>query len=366
MLTDELDYELPPDLIAQEPIEPRDSARLLLDRGRGSEPLDLRISDFPSLVEPGDVVVVNETKVLPARVAIRRHSGGEGEVLFLSPAPEFGNFKWESLCRPSRKMKPGDMLTAQSGRLEVTAVEDLGDGRWVVEPSVAGLPLDGEQLAAELETCGTMPLPPYIDHGLKDRDRYQTVFARRAASAAAPTAGLHFTPSTLESIASRGASLRRVELVVGLDTFRPITVDRVEDHAIHTEFYRVPEETRDAADNARAGGHKVIAVGTTSVRALESAASNDVLSGQTSLFITPGFDFQVVDQMLTNFHMPRTSLLAMIEAFVGQRWRYLYQCAIERRYRFLSFGDAMLLTRAAISAQSGASDQGVDRADGRR
>ena len=351
MRTEDLDYELPDELIAQTPIEPRDAARLLVDRGPAGAPEDSTVAQLSQLLRPDDLVVLNETRVLPARVAVRRDTGGAGEVLLLEPIdaavleaagagdedPEW----WEALCRPSRKLAVGQIVRAEVGELEFEIGEELGDGRRLVRPIH-----DGELLAA-LDDAGVAPLPPYIHERLGDQERYQTVFSRRPASAAAPTAGLHLTAEVLEGLRGRGVQIETVELVVGLDTFRPISSDRVEDHAIHSEQYSVPVDTWDAVERAISDGRRVVAVGTTTVRALESAATLGRLGGRTRLFITPGYRFKVVDVMMTNFHLPRSSLLAMVEAFVGPRWRDLYRTAVEREYRFLSFGDAMLLERGA-------------------
>jgi S-adenosylmethionine:tRNA ribosyltransferase-isomerase len=347
--TDELDYDLPDAAIAQTPVEPRDAAKLLVDRGPGEEPADEIVARLPELLRPDDLVVLNETRVLPARVAVRRDSGGAGEVLLLEPVDEAlleaagGDESdagwWLALCRPSRKLRVADVVAAEAGELRFEIGEELGDGRRLVRPLH-----DGELLDA-LEVAGVAPLPPYIHERVDDDERYQTVFARRPGSAAAPTAGLHLTPEVLAALAERGIDVVTVDLVVGLDTFRPITTDRVEQHAIHSEQYTVPVETWAAVQSAREDGRRVVAVGTTTVRALESAATLGRLSGRTQLFITPGYQFKVVDVMMTNFHLPRSSLLAMVEAFVGPRWRGLYRTALERDYRFLSFGDAMLLAR---------------------
>ncbi len=342
MRTDELDYDLPEDRIAQTPAEPRDAARLLVDRGPGADPADHVVRDLPTLIRPGDLVVLNDTRVLPARVAIRRDGGRAGEVLLLEPAADGW---WQALCRPSRKLREGSTYDAVEGDLGVLMGGELDGGRRLVRP------LHDGDLVEALGRSGTAPLPPYITERLDDQERYQTVFAQRPASAAAPTAGLHLTPELLDGIRGLGASVARVELVVGLDTFRPITAERVEDHDIHSEHYAVSAQTWDAVERTRAAGGRVIAVGTTSVRALESVAVTRELTGRTRLFITPGYDFGVVDVMMTNFHLPRSSLLAMIEAFVGERWRDLYATALERRYRFLSFGDAMLLQRRPASPQ---------------
>jgi S-adenosylmethionine:tRNA ribosyltransferase-isomerase len=359
---DDLDYDLPDTSIAQVPIDPRDAARLLVDRGPHEPPVDANVSDLPALLRPDDLVVLNETRVLPARVSIRRDSGGAGEVLLLEPVdpavveaaggtdddPQW----WEALCRPSRKLRVGQRVRAEVGDLEFEIGEELGDGRRLV------LPLHDGDLLSALDRSGVAPLPPYIHERLEDAERYQTVFARRAASAAAPTAGLHLTPAVLGALGERGVQIETVELVVGLDTFRPISTDRVEDHAIHSEQYAVPLSTWDAVEDARSEGRRVVAVGTTTVRALESAATLGTLSGRTRLFITPGFNFKAVDVMMTNFHLPRSSLLAMVEAFVGPRWRDLYATALERGYRFLSFGDAMLFERAVVEDSDDLTESG--------
>ncbi|MEZ5309734.1 MAG: tRNA preQ1(34) S-adenosylmethionine ribosyltransferase-isomerase QueA [Microthrixaceae bacterium] len=351
MLTDDLDYDLPPELIAQVPIEPRDAARLLVDRGPGLTPIDSHVSELHELILAGDVLVVNETRVLPARIAIHRLTGAAGEVLLLK-VHSGADHSWEALCRPSRKLAVGEIVTADAGDLQLRMETDLGEGRWIVTPLQDGVAIGGDRLLDALAVSGVMPLPPYITEVLEDQDRYQTLFANRVASAAAPTAGLHFTGTVIDAVTAQGASIHTVELVVGLDTFRPITAKTVEDHEIHTEWYRVPEQTWTAVEEAKRSGGRVVAVGTTSVRALESRATSGRSSGDTALFIYPGYDFKVVDVMLTNFHMPRTSLLAMIEAFVGPRWRDIYGAAVERRYRFLSFGDAMILQRSSNGASS--------------
>ncbi len=338
MRTDELDYDLPDSAIAQVPLEPRDAARLLVDRGASVAPEHRRVADLPGLLVPGDLLVVNDTRVLPARVPIERSTGGGGEVLLLE---ERDDGWWEVLCRPARKLRSGDVVHAVAGGLDFVIGDDVGDGRKLVRP------VSDEPLLDALQRAGEMPLPPYISTRLDDAERYQTVFSERPASAAAPTAGLHLTDGLLATLAERGMGMAHVELVVGLDTFRPLSTDLVEDHSIHTERFAVPADTWEAVQRTRAEGHRVVAIGTTSVRALESRAARGQSEGRTDLFITPGFPFQVVDLMLTNFHMPRTSLLALVQAFVGSRWRDLYSEALAEGYRFLSFGDAMLLARAA-------------------
>ena len=333
MRLEEFDYVLPEELIAQLPAEPRDSARLLVDRGEAA-PLHQHVRDLVEHVHEGDVLVVNDTKVIPARLRLRRRTGGAAEVLLLEPRDP-DRCSWEALVRPARKLQPGEVLVDEG----VAVVR-------VVERSAAGDTMIVELLGDEdpsvlLDRHGEMPLPPYITAPLGERDRYQTVYADRPASAAAPTAGLHFTPALFDAVAAAGARIERVELVVGLDTFKPVATDDPREHRIHSEAYRVEPSVLAACRAAR----RVVAVGTTSVRALESAARFGSGTGRTQLFIHRPYEWQVVDVLMTNFHMPRTTLLMMIDAFVGPRWRRLYEEAIRERYRFLSFGDAMLLDR---------------------
>ena len=307
----ELDYELPKELIAQHPAERRDASRLLVYRRASGETEHWAFSDLPELLA-GELVVVNDTRVVPARLHLERASGGRVEVLLLEP---LGEGVWEALARPSGRLRAGESL----GWVEL--VESRGEGRWHVR--------------MDEEPRGEMPLPPYIHEPLADPERYQTVYARHAGSAAAPTAGLHFTPELLEQL-----DPARVTLHVGLDTFRPVTGGSLEEHVLHGERYEVA-----AAEWARiAEAERVLAVGTTSVRVLETVARTGELSGRTSLFVTPGFEFRRVDALLTNFHLPRSTLLALVMAFAGvEETRALYRAAVEARYRFYSFGDAMLV-----------------------
>ena len=342
MRTEDLNYDLPEAAIAQTPVTPRDSAKLLVDLGPEAQPQDAVVADLADFLRPSDLLILNETRVLPARVAVLRTGGGAGEVLLLEPLEDEDEGWWEALCRPSRKMRAGEQVAAALGSLKFEIGEDLGQGRRKVRPIHQG------DLLQELERSGEAPLPPYIHERLSDQERYQTVFSHRPASAAAPTAGLHITAELLGKITEKGVQIKTVELVVGLDTFRPVTAENLEDHQIHSEWYRVPAETWDEVKTAQAAGRRVVAVGTTTVRALESAAARSELQGRTRLFITPGFQFEVVDVLMTNFHLPRSSLLAMIQAFIGPRWRDLYSTALQRDYRFLSFGDAMLLQRGPL------------------
>ena len=312
MRSDELDYELPQELIAQHPADRRDASRLLVhDRATGAT-RHRTFAELPDELAAAELVVVNDTRVVPARIRGRRASGGDAEVLLLE---RVGDREWEALARPSRRLRPGERI----GGAEL--VEPLGGGRWRVR-------LDGAP-------AGEMPLPPYIHERLDDPERYQTVYAREEGSAAAPTAGLHFTPGLLDRL-----DVERVTLHVGLDTFRPLSAETLEEHELHSERYTVEPA---AWKRIRAAEH-VLAVGTTTTRVLESLARGAPLSGRTDLFITPGFEFRRVDSLLTNFHLPRSTLLALVMAFAGvEETRELYRVAIAERYRFYSFGDAMLV-----------------------
>ncbi len=333
MDTADVDYDLPPAAIAQTPAEPRDSARLLIDEGPRRLPRHGHITDLPSLIRPGDVVVVNTTRVLPARLRLTKPTGGAVEVLLLEPLDDEQR-TWEALVRPSRKVPAGTTLAAGDD-LSVRIGDDLGEGRRQVELRLT----DGSDLLTALDHHGVIPLPPYISTPLADPERYQTTYAIEPGSVAAPTAGLHLTPAVLAGVESAGAVVVPVELVVGLGTFRPIATAQVEDHHMHGERYRVPSGTMAACEAAE----RVIAIGTTTVRALESARATGALEGRTELFIHGDRPFAVVDALVTNFHQPRSSLLVLIDAFIGPRWRDLYAEALRSGYRFLSFGDAMFL-----------------------
>jgi S-adenosylmethionine:tRNA ribosyltransferase-isomerase len=329
----DIDYELPEKLIAQHPVEPRDSARLLVATNPSTVE-HKHVTDLVDFLEPGDVMVVNDTRVLPARLALHRKTGGAAEVLLLEQRSS--DFRlWEALVKPASKLKPDEVLEYFGKRVVRVGPRTEAGDTFVIE-------ILDENPMELLQRIGAMPLPPYIRSSLTDLERYQTVYARRMASAAAPTAGLHFTQELMARIVAKGVLVETVELVVGLDTFKPIsTVDPL-DHLIHSEFYSVDQRVMDACKEAK----RVIAIGTTATRALESVAASGQLTGRTSLFITPGFQWKVVDMMLTNFHLPKTSLLLMIESFIGTRWRDIYAEAISEQYRFLSFGDAMLLARS--------------------
>jgi S-adenosylmethionine:tRNA ribosyltransferase-isomerase len=331
--TSDFSYELPASAIAQTPVEPRDAARLLVDQGPGAAPGHLHVRDLPALVGPGDLLVLNTTRVLPARLLATRDTGGSAEVLLLEPTPDDPDV-WEALVRPSRKLPAGTDLEIGDD-LRVIVGDDLGEGRRIVE---VVHPL-GSDLLDVLDRHGEVPLPPYITEPLADPERYQTTYAVEPGSVAAPTAGLHLTDRVLDGVRAAGARVVPVELVVGLGTFRPLAVEKVEQHTMHSERHRVPAETLDACQRAE----RVVAIGTTTVRALESAAATGVLEGRTELFIHGERPFSLVDVLMTNFHQPRSSLLVLVEALIGPRWRALYAEALREGYRFLSFGDAMFL-----------------------
>jgi len=325
MRTDLFDYELPPEAIAQTPAEPRHSARMLVDMGAGIS--HHRVADLDKILQPGDVVVVNNTKVLAARLRLYKPTGGAVEVLLLEPT---GNGdEWQALVRPSRRVPTGTKLELDGRRL-VEVGEPVGDGRRLVHVD-----------SAAIDDAGEIPLPPYITEPLADPDRYQTVFADRLGSVAAPTAGLHLSHEVLDGLEARGIPVETVELFVGLGTFRPISSENVEDHVMHHERYRIDPATWQRLQAAK----RIVAVGTTVVRTLEAAAASGETDGSTDLFIRRGFDWQMVDVLLTNYHVPRSSLLVLVDAFVGDRWRHVYEVALSEGYRFLSFGDCMLLGR---------------------
>lgn len=339
---DWFDYDLPAELIAQHPAEPRDAARLLVvDRRRGTFS-DRRFADLPDLLTPGDRIVVNDTRVLPARLVARRPSGGLVELLLLS---RNADGSWQSLGRPARRLREGDRL----------ALLDAAGG--ATDDVVGILGRDGDQVVVRfddetsIERDGRVPLPPYIHEQIDDPERYQTVYARVTGSAAAPTAGMHFTPAVIERCADRGIDLTTVTLHVGLGTFQPIKTADARDHQMHAEVYAVTADAIAAIRATRAAGGRVLAVGTTSVRTLETIAETVFapgeprdLAGATRLFITPGSSFRLVDMMVTNFHLPRTTLLLLVAAFAGDDlMRRAYAHAIAERYRFYSFGDAMLI-----------------------
>ncbi len=324
MRASELDYELPEDLIAQSPADPRDSSRLMVVDVKSGEISHHTFRDLPDFLRPRDAVVLNETKVLPARLIAHKPSGGKVELLFLR---DLGG-PWEVLARPSKRLKPGLRLNVDDEDLWL--IEDVGEGRWTVK---------GRDVRSTLERAGHMPLPPYIRPTDEAERAYQTVYARTPGSAAAPTAGFHFTDSLLEEVSGM-ARVARVTLHVGTGTFTPLRTENLQDHRMHAEQYSVPEETTRVVEAA----DRVVAVGTTVARTLESWAASGEREGESELFIYPGYGWRSVDTLLTNFHLPRSTLLAMVMSFAGvELTREAYRVAVDQRYRFYSFGDAMLL-----------------------
>ncbi len=350
----DFDYELPPERIAQRPVEPRDAARLFVHRVGADATEHRRVRDLPELLAAGDLLVVNETKVRAARLCGRKASGGAVECLLLEAR---GPDRWRAQVGPSRRLRPGDELELEGGalraRLVERLVEDDAPGAWLlqlVDPAATGAPV-----AEIAERVGRMPLPPYVKRPrgddprrAEDRERYQTVFAREPGAVAAPTAGLHFTFELFGRLAAAGVERTEVTLHVGEGTFRPVTAEDTADHAMHAEAFDVPVRTAEAVDRCRRRGGRVVAVGTTVVRTLESSPAPDrrvaAGHGSTELFLTPGSELRVVDALLTNFHLPRSTLLMLVAAFAGrERILRLYREAVERGYRFYSYGDAMLL-----------------------
>lgn len=338
------DYDLPGEAVAQEPAARRDAARLLVSLAVG-EVGHRHVRDLPELLGPGDLLVLNTTRVLPARLSLEKSTGGAAEVLLLEPVPEAAGC-WEALVRPGRRLAPGTVLRIPANPAQRTGSDD-GAGRALIE--VGGQLGDGRRQVrlladeAEVFAAGTMPVPPYIAAVPADPERYQTVYAEQPGSVAAPTAGLHLTHEVLDRCRARGVRVATVELAVGAGTFLPVTAARAEDHVMHSERYHVPDVTVEACATAR----RVVAVGTTTVRALESAAATGERTGRSTLYIRSGHPWRVVDVLMTNFHQPRSTLLLLLEAFTGPRWRGLYAEALASGYRFLSFGDAMLVARSS-------------------
>lgn len=339
MKTSDFYYELDESLIAQTPIEKRDTSRLLVYSRETHETAHRVFSNITEYLRAGDVLVINDTKVIPARLyGVKKGTDRAVEFLLLR---RLSLDTWDIICKPGKKLRLGDEVVF-SGKLSATILEKKEDGVTEVRFSFDGV------FEAILDELGEMPLPPYIHEKLDDPARYQTVYAREQGSAAAPTAGLHFTPELLESIAALGVAIARLTLHVGLGTFRPVKVKSVEEHVMHSEHYQVSEEATNAINAARRNGGRIIAVGTTCVRTLESVSDEAGVvhtgSGETSIFITPGYRFKAVDALLTNFHLPESTLIMLVSAFAGRgRTLSLYKEAVEKRYRFFSFGDAMLL-----------------------
>lgn len=339
MKKSDFSFDLPEELIAQTPIAERDHSRLLvLDKITG-EIEHRHFYDLPSFLRKGDCLVLNDSRVLPARLLGCRSSGGGVELVLLR---DLGDGKWECLSRPGRKTKPGTELSFGEGELTATVLSVADGGNRIVQFHYEGIFLE------VLERLGKMPLPPYIKAELEDSERYQTVYSRELGSAAAPTAGLHFTKELLDEIRARGVKICTVTLHVGLGTFRPVKEDEIEDHEMHSEFCIIPEETARIVTETRQKGGRVIAVGTTSCRTLESFAAEDgslsAASGWTNIFIYPGYRFRCIDALVTNFHLPESTLIMLVSALAGrENILNAYKTAVEERYRFFSFGDAMFI-----------------------
>ena len=333
-------FDLPQELIAQDPLEDRSSSRLLVLDRRTGERRHGTFRDILRYLRAGDTLILNDTKVIPARLlGTREGTGAAIEILLLK---RLGSDVWECLVRPGKKLRPGARAVFGDGSLKAEILEIAEGGNRLVRFEYKGI------FEEVLDRLGEMPLPPYITHKLQDRSRYQTVYARYEGSAAAPTAGLHFTPELLGEVRDMGVNIGFVTLHVGLGTFRPVKVDDVEEHTMHTEWYNVPRETADLINRTHEAGHRVICVGTTSCRTIESAADeNGVVhagSGDTSIFIYPGYRFRVMDALITNFHLPESTLIMLVSAFAGREHVLeAYREAVEKQYRFFSFGDAMLI-----------------------
>ena len=339
MKTSDFYYELPEELIAQTPLERRDGSRLLhLDKQTG-EVEHKHFYDLPDYLHEGDCLVLNDSRVLPARLFGHRETGGVAEVVLLR---DVGGGVWECLTRPGRKTKPGTRLIFGDGELSATVTESCEGGNKLLKFDYEGIFLE------VLERLGKMPLPPYIKAELEDKERYQTVYSREVGSAAAPTAGLHFTKELLSQIEAKGVKVCYVTLHVGLGTFRPVKCDEIENHEMHSEFCIIPEETARIVTQTKQNGGRVISVGTTSCRTLESFAKDDgtleVCSGWTDIFIYPGYSFKCVDAIITNFHLSESTLLMLVSAFAGrEKVLNAYKIAVEEKYRFFSFGDSMFI-----------------------
>ncbi|MCB2961559.1 tRNA preQ1(34) S-adenosylmethionine ribosyltransferase-isomerase QueA [Streptococcus suis] len=341
MNTADFDFDLPEDLIAQVPLEKRDSSKLLiLDREKRSM-VDSHFDHIIDQLNPGDALVMNNTRVLPARLyGYKPETMGHVELLLLKNTQ---GDQWEVLAKPAKRLKVGTTVAFGDGRLTATIVEELEHGGRIVEFSYEGIFLE------VLESLGEMPLPPYIHEKLEDRERYQTVYAKENGSAAAPTAGLHFTQELLEKIEAKGVKLVYLTLHVGLGTFRPVSVDNVDEHEMHSEFYNLSAEAAQTLNQVKDSGGRIVAVGTTSIRTLETIGNKfdgrlEADSGWTNIFIKPGYNFRIVDAFSTNFHLPKSTLVMLVSAFAGREFTLdAYKHAVEERYRFFSFGDAMFI-----------------------
>ncbi len=341
MLKSDFNFDLPEELIAQTPLKDRSSSRLMvLDKKTGKVEHKV-FKDIVNMISAGDCIVINETKVLPARlIGARKDTGSRVEILLLKRNE---NDTWETIVYPGKKARPGHIIEFGEGLLEAEIIQVLEDGNRIVKFNYEGI---FEEL---LDKLGEMPLPPYIHEKLEDKNRYQTVYAKNEGSAAAPTAGLHFTPELMKQLEDKGVNIARLTLHVGLGTFRPVKADDINDHKMHSEFYMIDKENADIINKTRKNGGKIITVGTTSTRTLESIADENghikACSGWTDIFIYPGYKFKIVDNLITNFHLPESTLIMLVSALAGrENVLNAYKCAVEEKYRFFSFGDAMFIT----------------------
>lgn len=341
MSTEDFDFDLPEKLIAQTPLKNRETSRLLVVEQATGKMVDKHFTDILDELHPGDALVMNDTRVLPARLhGVKPDTGGQLEVLLL--VNQEGN-RWETLIKPARRAKVGTEIHFGDGRLKAKVVEELDHGGRIIDFMYEGVFLE------ILESLGEMPLPPYIKEQLEDPERYQTVYAKENGSAAAPTAGLHFTKELLQKIEEKGVKLVYLTLHVGLGTFRPVSVENVDEHEMHREFYRLTEEAAETLKEVKASGGRIVAVGTTSIRTLETIGTKfdgqlQADSGWTDIFIYPGYEFKIVDAFSTNFHLPKSTLVMLVSAFLGKELTMeAYAHAVSEEYRFFSFGDAMFV-----------------------
>lgn len=340
MNIEEFDYELPESLIAQTPLKQRDQSRLLYLNRRTGETEDLHFKDITRFFEQGDTLVLNDTKVMPARLfGVKEETRAKVEMLMLT---QIEGDDWEVLLKPAKRIKVGQTLSFGDGKIIATCMKELDQGGRIMRLHYDGI------LQERLDELGEMPLPPYIKERLDEKDRYQTVYAKASGSAAAPTAGLHFTDQLLQQIRENGVNIAFITLHVGLGTFRPVSVENIDDHEMHSEYYQMSQETADLLNKTKAKGHRIISVGTTSTRTLETIRQNHTQfvasSGWTDIFIYPGFEFKAIDGLITNFHLPKSTLVMLVSAFsLRQFVLSAYRHAVAEKYRFFSFGDAMII-----------------------
>lgn len=337
---EEFDYDLPEELIAQTPLKDRDTSRLLVLNKENGELKHRHFKDIIEYINPGDTLVLNDTKVMPARLfGVKQETKAKVEMLMLT---QIEGDDWEVLLKPAKRIKVGQKLSFGEGKIEALCIKELDQGGRIMRLSYDGI------LQERLDELGEMPLPPYIKERLEDQDRYQTVYAKATGSAAAPTAGLHFTDELLDELKAKGVQLAFITLHVGLGTFRPVSVDNIDDHEMHSEYYQMTQETADLLNRTKENGKRIISVGTTSTRTLETIRRDydefKAVSGWTDIFIYPGFEFKAIDGLITNFHLPKSTLVMLVSAFSSRQYILnAYRTAVEMKYRFFSFGDAMLI-----------------------